>query len=658
MTDVQPLTSTSEISVYDSTAITKLEGVEAIRKNPGMYIGGTGLEGLHHLIWEVVDNSVDEALAGYCTRVEVTLLRDGGCRVRDDGRGIPVDRNPQLGDRPALEVVMTHLHSGAKFGSGTYKVSGGLHGVGLTAVNALSRRLEALVWRDGYEWRMTFEEGKPVTSLEKGKRADQTGTEITFWPDPTLFPEVRFDLHRIEQRLRETAYLVRGLKIVLVDERESPVLVKEYHFTGGIREFVAELNKAKGACHKNICEYSARASDFLGASDLATGDAEVEVALQWSKEYSEAILSFANTINTPHGGSHEQGFKKALTTVLNRYARETGHLKEKDENYHGEDIRQGLTAVISVRLTNPQYEGQTKAKLVNREIEGFVQQATHSEFARWLQEHPEDAAQILRKVQSAAAERIELERRRRQERQKSELEGGSALPGKLADCSVRDPEKRELFIVEGDSAGGSAIKARNREFQAILPIRGKILNVEKHSLQKTLGNSEIKNLILALGCGIGESFDIKRLRYHKICILCDADVDGAHIRTLLLTLFYRLMPDLVKHGHVYVCRPPLYKATHGQKSVYLLDDREKEEFLKQQKDAEKWSFSRHKGLGEMDAEELWETTMDPARRALYKVSVEDAAMAEEVVARLMGEDTAERKEFIAANAEGVEMIDV
>lgn len=634
---------------YDASAITKLEGVEAVRKNPGMYIGGTGPDGLHHLIWEVVDNSVDEALAGECSRIDVRLLEDGGCSVEDDGRGIPVDVSANLGGRTALEVVLTEIHAGGKFTKQGYKVSGGLHGVGLTAVNAVSDRLEALVWRDGYAWRQAFRKGRPEGPIERLEKTSKRGTKITFWPDPDVFTVTEFDVRQVEQRLKETAYLVKGLELTLVDERRSPRVERRFRFDGGVRQLVEELNHTKEPLHKRVC-------DFEGYRD--EDGASVEIALQWNRGYTEAIVSFANTINTPNGGSHEQGFKKALTSVVNRYARQAGILKEKDENFLGEDVRQGLTAVISVRLTDPQYEGQTKSRLVNPELEGFVQQLTNQEVARWLGEYPDDANSIVRKIAEAARDRMELERKRKQDRQKSLLEAGSSLPGKLADCSSKDPSKRELFIVEGDSAGGSAIKARDREHQAILPIRGKILNVEKARLQKALDNEEIRNLVLAIGCGIGENLDLSRLKYHKICILCDADVDGAHIRVLLLTFFYRFMPELIRQGHVYVCRPPLYKASRGKKAVYLLDDREKDEFTSTRAEGEKWEFSRHKGLGEMDAEELWLTTMDPERRSMSQITIEDAALAEQIVSSLMGEDSGERKEFIAENAEAVGMLDI
>ena len=652
LSDSPPSSGSSRVGEtgrYDASAIRRLEGVEAIRKNPGMYVGGTSSEGLHHLIWEVLDNSVDEALAGACSSVEVRLLADGGCSVEDDGRGIPVDPMPEEGGRPALEVVLTEAHSGGKFTKQGYKVSGGLHGVGLTAVNALSRYLEAVVWRDGYEWRQRFERGKPAGPVERHGASDRRGTRITFWPDPEIFAATEFDARQIEQRLKETAYLVKGLKVTLVDERRTPAIRKEFSFDGGVRQLVEELNHAKDPVHPHVC-YFERERPQDGTS--------VEIALQWNRGYTEVIASYANTISTPHGGSHEQGFKKALTSVINRYARQAGFLKEKDENFSGEDVRQGLTAVIAVRLTNPQYEGQTKSRLVNPEVEGYVQQLTNQEVMRWLELYPDDAAAVVRKVSEAARERMELERRRKQDRQKSLLEAGSALPGKLADCSSKDPAKRELFIVEGDSAGGSAIKARDREHQAILPIRGKVLNVEKARLSKALENQEIRNLVMAIGCGFGENTDLSKLKFHKICILCDADVDGAHIRTLLLTFFYRFMPELIRQGHVYVCRPPLYKASYGKQSVYLLDDREKEEFLRKQKNPERWSFSRHKGLGEMDADELWKTTMDPERRSLSQITIEDAAVAERIVSTLMGEDSKERKEFIAENAEAVEMLDI
>ena len=635
---------------YGAESITVLEGLEAVRKRPGMYIGSTGLNGLHHLVYEVVDNAVDEAMAGFCTRIDVTLLPDGGCRVADNGRGIPIDPHPKYPDRSAVEVVMTTLHAGGKFGSGAYKVSGGLHGVGVSVVNALSKRLVVEVdWRDGKRYRQEYRDGgRPVGPLAVVGPAPRgrTGTTVTFWPDPTIFSSegTEFRAQTLLERLQIMAFLNRGLEIRFTDERPGhDNETKIFRYTGGIVDFVRHLNHAKEALFKKVCHFA-----------QAEEDQEVEVALQWNTGYYESIHSFANGIATIEGGMHEEGFKKALTNIVNKYARAKGLLKEKDENLLGEDIREGLTAIISVKLREPQFEGQTKAKLGNVSIRSLVERATNEKFGDWLEENPTEARQIVQKAILAA--RAHARQARELTRRKTLLEG-AGLPGKLADCSSRDPRESELFIVEGNSAGGSAINARDPRTQAILPIRGKILNVERARIDRMLKNSEIQALTSAIGAGIGDEFDVGRIRYHKVILLCDADVDGAHIRTLLLTFFFRQMKPLVEQGHVYIAQPPLYSTVVGKEKRYLKDDAEKERFLAEN-DGKKFEFQRLKGLGEMDFQELRETTMDPARRTLLQVSVEQAALADEVMSVLMGEDVEERKRFIQTNAKDVRFLDI
>ncbi|MER3452633.1 MAG: DNA topoisomerase (ATP-hydrolyzing) subunit B [Acidimicrobiia bacterium] len=637
---------------YGAESITVLEGLEAVRKRPGMYIGSTGLNGLHHLVYEVVDNAVDEAMAGFCTRIDVTLLPDGGCRVADNGRGIPIDPHPKYPDRSAVEVVMTTLHAGGKFGSGAYKVSGGLHGVGVSVVNALSKRLVVEVdWRDGKRYRQEYRDGgRPVGPLAVVGPAPRgrTGTTVTFWPDPTIFSSegTEFRAQTLLERLQIMAFLNRGLEIRFTDERPGhDNETKIFRYTGGIVDFVRHLNHAKEALFKKVCHFA-----------QAEEDQEVEVALQWNTGYYESIHSFANGIATIEGGMHEEGFKKALTNIVNKYARAKGLLKEKDENLLGEDIREGLTAIISVKLREPQFEGQTKAKLGNVSIRSLVERATNEKFGDWLEENPTEARQIVQKAILAARARVAARQARELTRRKTLLEG-AGLPGKLADCSSRDPRESELFIVEGNSAGGSAINARDPRTQAILPIRGKILNVERARIDRMLKNSEIQALTSAIGAGIGDEFDVGRIRYHKVILLCDADVDGAHIRTLLLTFFFRQMKPLVEQGHVYIAQPPLYSTVVGKEKRYLKDDAEKERFLAEN-DGKKFEFQRLKGLGEMDFQELRETTMDPARRTLLQVSVEQAALADEVMSVLMGEDVEERKRFIQTNAKDVRFLDI
>lgn len=638
-------------ATYGAADITVLEGLEAVRKRPGMYIGSTGLNGLHHLVYEVVDNAVDEAMAGFCTRIEVTLLPDGGCRVADDGRGIPVEPHPRFPDKSAAEVVLTTLHAGGKFGGRGYKISGGLHGVGVSVVNALSSRLVVEIDRDGKRHRQEFRDGgKPVTGLEVVGPAPRgrTGTTVTFWPDPTIFTAegTEFRAQTLLERLQIMAFLNRGLEIRFVDQRpghdNEP---KVFRYTGGIIDFVRHLNHAKEALFRRVCHF-----------EQAEDDQEVEVALQWNTGYYESIHSFANGIATIEGGMHEEGFKKALTNVVNKYARAKQLLKDKDDNLLGEDIREGLTAIISVRLREPQFEGQTKAKLGNVSIRSLVERATNEKFGDWLEEHPTEARQIIQKAILAARARVAARHARELTRRKTLLEG-AGLPGKLADCSSRDPRECELFIVEGNSAGGSAISARDPRTQAILPIRGKILNVERARLDKMLKNAEIQSLIAAIGAGVGEEFDVSRIRYGKVILLCDADVDGSHIRTLLLTFFFRQMKPLVEHGHVYIAQPPLYSTVVGKEKVYLKDDAAKERFLAENP-GRKFEFQRLKGLGEMDFAELRETTMDPARRTLLQVTVEQAALADEVMSVLMGDDVEERKHFIQANAKDVRFLDI
>jgi DNA gyrase subunit B len=632
---------------YGAKDISILKGLQPVRERPGMYIGSTGPSGLHHLVYEVVDNSVDEALAGYATRIDVSLLADGGCRVVDNGRGIPVEAHPEYPDKSAAEVVLTMLHAGGKFGGEGYKISGGLHGVGVSVVNALSRRLELEIQRDGGRFQQTFVDGgEPVAPLTRVGDSDATGTTVTFWPDPTIMEELEFRAQTLVERLREMAFLNKGLEIVFRDERGAEPTELVFKYEGGIVDFVAHLNASKEPLF-------ARVIDISDTYDSG----EVEIALQWNTGFYEGLHSFANNIATTEGGMHEEGFKKSLTNVVNRYARQKGHLKEKDENLLGEDIREGLTAIVSVKLRNPQFEGQTKTKLGNTEIRSFVEKATNEKLADWLEEHPNEAKAIVMKSSQAARARMAARQARDLTRRKSLLES-ALMPGKLADCSTRNAAEAELFIVEGDSAGGSAKKARNPQFQAILPIRGKILNVERSRLDKMFRNEEIQALISASGTGISEEFDISKLRYHKIILMSDADVDGSHIRTLLLTFFYRQLPEIVKGGFVYIAQPPLYGAKLGKdERAYLKDDAALAAF-EAEHEGRKIEVSRFKGLGEMDWQELGDTTMNPATRTLLQVSVEDAAIADEIFSTLMGDDVDARRGFIQANAKDVRFLDI
>ena len=628
-------------SNYGADDIQVLEGLEAVRKRPGMYIGSTGPTGLHHMIWEVVDNSVDEAMAGFCDQITVTLTADGGCRVVDNGRGIPTDVMKKTG-KSAAEVVMTVLHAGGKFGQedGGYKVSGGLHGVGVSVVNALSHRVELAIDREGKHYEMSFENGgKPKTKLqEKGKAPrNRTGTTIAFWPDPEIFEEVVFRSQTVTDRLQMYAFRNAGLQIDFKDEREETKEEITYKYSGGIRDFVTHLNKSKESLFKRVAYYE-------GQEEAR----QVEVAMQWNTGYNEGIHSYVNGISTPEGGMHEEGFRKALTNVVNKYARNRGLLKEKDDNLLGEDIREGLTAIIAVKLPEPQFEGQTKTKLGTVAMRSLTERITNDQLTEWLEEHPSEGKAIFSKASQAARARVAARQARDLTRRKSALEG-AGLPGKLRDCASRDARQSELFIVEGDSAGGSAVQARNPQNQAILPIRGKILNVERARIDKMLKNQEIQALIAAIGAGIGDEFDVTKIRYNKVCIMADADVDGAHIRTLLLTLFYRQMRPLVDQGHVFICQPPLYSTVIGKEKKYLKDDAEKNQFLKDNP-RHKAEFQRLKGLGEMDFHELGETTMDATKRTLLQVTSEEAAIADEIMSILMGEDVEQRRTFIQRNA--------
>ncbi|MFZ4519525.1 MAG: DNA topoisomerase (ATP-hydrolyzing) subunit B [Microthrixaceae bacterium] len=652
-------------STYDADAIQVLEGLEAVRKRPGMYIGSTGPAGLHHMVYEVVDNSVDEAMAGFATTIEVALLADGGCEVRDDGRGIPVDPSVQYPDMSAAEVVLTVLHAGGKFGGGGYKVSGGLHGVGISVVNALSTRVEVEIDRGGERHAMAFADGGELVDKlhvigESPLGPDgepRTGTTVRFWPDPTVFDEVVFRSATLTERLQMMAFLNAGLRITFTDLRpdHSPEPVV-FHYEGGIRDFVRHVNATKESLFSDVGYL--RQGEETTHDDGTVESMEVEVAFQWNTGYhSDGLHSFANGINTIEGGMHEEGFKKALTNTVNRYAREHQLLKEKEDNLQGEDIREGLTAIISVKLSEPQFEGQTKAKLGNVPMRSLVERATNEKLAEWLEEHPSEAKRILQKAIQAARAREAARNAREATRRKSALDG-AGLPGKLADCTSKDPREAELYIVEGNSAGGSAKEARDSATMAILPIRGKILNVERARLDRMLKNTEIQALISAIGAGVGEDeFDAEKIRYGKVILMCDADVDGSHIRTLLLTFFFRQMRPLVEGGHVFIAQPPLYSTEVGRNKVYLKDDAAKAAFLADHPN-HKNEFQRLKGLGEMDAEELWATTMDPTRRTLLQVSVEQAAIADEVFSVLMGDDVESRKHFIQTNAQDVRFLDI
>jgi DNA gyrase subunit B len=645
---------------YDASAITVLEGLEAVRKRPGMYIGSTGERGLHHLVYEVVDNSVDEALAGFCDTIEVTLLADGGVRVKDNGRGIPVDLMPGE-QRPAVEVVLTVLHAGGKFGGGGYSVSGGLHGVGVSVVNALSSMLAVEIKRDGYYWTQEYKQGVPIAPLVKGEPTDERGTTVTFWADPDVFESTTYSFETLARRLQEMAFLNRGLTITLTDERpefadeEGGHRAVHYRYDGGIADFVRHINATKGEpVHSSVIEFAVEDPDKKMS---------LEVAMQWNAQYSEGVYTFANTINTHEGGTHEEGFRAALTGLVNRYAKDQRLLKEKDDNLAGEDIREGLTAIISIKLGEPQFEGQTKTKLGNTEAKSFVSKATYEHLSDWFGSHPSEAKEIIRKAVQAATARLAARKARDLTRRKGLLESTS-LPGKLSDCQLNDPAKCEIFIVEGDSAGGSAKAGRDPMTQAILPIRGKILNVEKARIDKVLQNTEVQALISALGTGIHDDFDIAKLRYHKIVLMADADVDGQHIRTLLLTLLFRFMRPLVEAGYVYLAQPPLYKIKWGRDDVqYAYSDRERDAIIQLGREAGRKlpkddAIQRFKGLGEMNANELRDTTMDLDKRVLLQVTIESAAEADELFSVLMGEDVEARRQFIQRNAKDVRFLDI
>lgn len=634
---------------YGADQIQILEGLDAVRKRPGMYIGSTSARGLHHLVYEIVDNAVDEALAGFCSEINVTLNPDGSATIKDNGRGIPVGINSKA-KIPAVEVVFTILHAGGKFGGGGYKVSGGLHGVGASVVNALSKWLEVTVKREGEIYFQRYEYGKATGSLEKTGSCDQsdTGTTVTFLPDDQIFEETVFDYATLKQRLRETAFLTKGLKITLRDERENPAKEKQFHYEGGIKEFITYLNKGKNPLYEDVIYHE-------GTKD----GVYVEIAMQHNDAYTENIYSFVNNITTPEGGTHLEGFKRALTKTFNEYARKNKLLKDSEENLSGEDIREGLTAIVSIKIEDPQFEGQTKQKLGNSEARGAVDGIVSEQLKYYLEQNPNVAKQICEKSILAQRARDAARKARDLTRRKTALEVGS-LPGKLADCSDKDPLKCEIFIVEGDSAGGSAKKARVRATQAILPLRGKILNVEKARLERILGNAEIKSMITAFGTGIHEDFDISKLRYDKIIIMTDADVDGAHIDTLMLTFFYRFMPDLIKEGHVYLATPPLYQVTKNKKNYYAYSDEELSGILDEIGRDNQNKIQRYKGLGEMDASQLWETTMDPKTRILKQVKINEDVLTEMdlTFTTLMGDDVEPRREFIEENAKFVRNLDI
>ncbi|AEN74617.1 DNA gyrase, B subunit [Rhodothermus marinus SG0.5JP17-172] len=640
-------TRPAEASNYVASNIQILEGLEAVRKRPAMYIGDVGIRGLHHLVYEVVDNAIDEAMAGYCDRIAVTINEDGSITVEDNGRGIPVDEHPTE-KRSALEVVMTTLHAGGKFDKNTYKVSGGLHGVGVSCVNALSRKLIATVKRDGYVWRQTYAYGKPTSPVERVRpmrEDEETGTIVQFWPDPTIFKTVEFRFDTLAERLRELAYLNRGVRISIEDRREEDESLRyeEYYFEGGLVEFVQYLDETRTPIHDEVIYIAGEADDVV-----------VEVALRYNDGYAENVLSFVNNINTHEGGTHVAGFRTALTRTLKAYAEKNNLLKNFKGELSGEDFREGLTAVISVKVPEPQFEGQTKTKLGNSEVQGIVAGIVSEHLSRWLEDHPREARRILDKVILAAQARVAARKARELVQRKNAL-NGSSLPGKLADCASRDPSKCELFLVEGDSAGGSAKQARNREFQAILPLRGKILNVEKARLDKILENEEIRNIVTALGTGLAtteEDFDLSKLRYHRIIIMTDADVDGAHIRTLLLTFFYRQLRPLVEGGYIYIALPPLYRVKVGKTERYAWSDEELRQIVEELTDGQpqRAVIQRYKGLGEMNPEQLWETTMNPETRILQQVTVEDAAAADRIFSILMGDAVEPRRKFIERNA--------
>ena len=623
---------------YNAEQIQVLEGLEPVRKRPGMYIGSTGEKGLHHLVYEIVDNSVDEALAGYCDTISVTIQKDNSIMVEDNGRGMPVDIHPKMGI-PAVEVIHTVLHAGGKFGGGGYKVSGGLHGVGASVVNALSTHMEVEIRRNKKVYKQTYEKGKTTSPLTEIGNARKTGSKTTFWPDPEIFDTTEYDYGTLEHRLREMAFLNKGIKITLKDEREGKKKEETFHYEGGIREFVAHQNRNKEPIHNEIVYFEVQKKNM-----------EAEIALQYTDSYNEVCMSYANNINTTEGGYHLVGFKIALTKVINEYARKAKILKDNDDALSGDDVREGLTAIVSVKLTEPQFEGQTKTKLGNSEMRGFVETCTNENLMAFLEENPAQAKIIVEKCIKAARAREAARKARELTRRKGVLDGTS-LPGKLADCSEKDPALSEIFLVEGDSAGGTAINGRDRKRQAILPLRGKILNVEKARLDRILNSDEIKNMITAFGCGIGDDFNIEKLRYHKIIIMTDADVDGAHIRTLLLTFFYRYMQPLIEGGHVYAAQPPLFMVKKGKEVYYTYSDAEQEKLMASLADKPgKAEIQRYKGLGEMDEDQLWETTMNFENRTLIQITLDDVAAADEIFTTLMGDKVPPRRAFIEENA--------
>ncbi|CAB4336740.1 unannotated protein [freshwater metagenome] len=646
---------------YDASAITVLEGLAAVRKRPGMYIGSTGERGLHHLVYEVVDNAVDEALAGFCTDINVTLMPDGSVQVFDNGRGIPVDMHP-IEKKPALEIVMTVLHAGGKFGDSGYSVSGGLHGVGISVVNALSSDLAVTVERDGFVWTQEYKLGVPTAPVTQGAPSTSSSTTVRFWPSTEIFETTDFSFETLSTRFREMAFLNRGLTITLKDERPGRVDDKgapldiRYHYKGGITDFVRHLNLTRGETHKTIIAFTAEDTKHKMS---------LEVSMQWNAGFSESVYTFANTINTQEGGTHEEGFRTALTSIVNKFGEEWGYIRKKEDRLTGDDVREGLTAIVSIKLAEPQFEGQTKTKLGNTEAKSFTQKAVNEELSTWFEKNPSEGKDIVRKSIDAAAARVAARKARDLSRNRKGLLEGRGMPGKLADCQWTEPEKCELYIVEGDSAGGSTKGGRDSRYQAVLPIRGKILNVEKARIDRVLQNNEVQALITALGTGVHDDFDIAKLRYHKIILMADADVDGQHIRTLLLTLLFRFMRPLIEQGFVYLAQPPLYKLKWGGKEPiqYAFSDRERDGFIKIGTDAGKRlpkedGIQRFKGLGEMPAKELWDTTMDPQHRVLIHVSLEDAAAADDLFSVLMGEDVELRRQFIQRNAKDVRFLDI
>ncbi|MGC4109837.1 MAG: DNA topoisomerase (ATP-hydrolyzing) subunit B [Nocardioides sp.] len=679
---------------YDASAITVLEGLEAVRKRPGMYIGSTGERGLHHLVWEIVNNAVDEALAGYCDRVVVTLLADGGIRVEDNGRGIPTD-TAEGQELPAVTTVLTVLHAGGKFGGGGYKVSGGLHGVGVSVVNALSTRLVVDVKNRGHLWRQTFSVGEPDADLEEVRELEadeRTGTTVTFWASPDVFETTTYSLETIASRMREYAFLNKGLEIVVHDERPAADEVLEavrdetvpgevdevgadaihqgegggieqtFRYDRGLVDYVEYLNKRKTPANPTIVSFEA---EQAAGTQGSTQDLSLEIAMQWNTSFTESVHTFANTINTPEGGTHEEGFRAALTSLVNHWGEEWGLIKKREDRVSGDDVREGLTAIISIKLTDAQFEGQTKSKLGNTEAKGFVQRVVNDQLGAWLEQNPSEGKDIVRKSQAAASARIAARKARDLARGRKGLLGGGGLPGKLADCQSTNPEECEVFIVEGDSAGGSAKQGRDPRIQAILPIRGKILNVEKARIDRVLANTEVQAIISALGTGIHEEFDLDKLRYHKIVLMADADVDGHHINTLLLTLLFRFMKPLIEHGYVYMAQPPLYRLRWNKPAEheFVYSDAERDALMRDgqaqgKKLPKENPVQRYKGLGEMNADELWETTMDPSARILLQVTLEDAARADEIFSILMGEDVEQRRSFIQRNAKDVRFLDI